>query len=130
MFVLAGLGKAGEQEVLLDGVPRKLGDPLVERQCCVRGWMWWPCWCHHPAGSCDKGLLSVHNTLAEQQTCPRTFQWSSERGAGKRNEIFASRKGSGFGSSEVGLGLFAKIPQLAKMLVLDFITVTGLRAFH
>lgn len=79
---------------------------------------------------CDKGLLSVHNILAEQQTCPRTFQCSSERGAGKRNEIFASRKGSGFGSSEVGLGLFAKISQLAKMLVLDFITVTGLRAFH
>lgn len=30
LFVLAGLGKAGKQEVLLDGVPRKLGDPLDE----------------------------------------------------------------------------------------------------
>lgn len=26
VFVLAALGKAGEQEVLLDGIPRKLGD--------------------------------------------------------------------------------------------------------
>lgn len=47
-------------------------------------------------------------------------QWA---GSWQRNEIFASRKGSEFGSSEVGLGLFAKIPCLAKMLVLDFVSV-------
>lgn len=65
----------------------------------------------------------------EIASLPWRFYCSSEWGAGRRSEIFARRKGSGFRSFEVGLGLFAEIPRLAKVRTLDFVAVTGLCTF-
>lgn len=136
MFVLAGLGRAGEHEGLLDGVPRKLGDPL-DGVCLL--------WGGSAARGVGRGGRAGVTTLQEavtrgcclctiyqQNSKPATEHFSAAVSGELAREVKYLQVVKEAGSEVLrwDWDCLQRSPWLAKMLVLDFITVTGLHAFH